>query len=370
MIDTRVFGDPTACQSAATSLAAVRTTVDGVADEAIAVAQEAPQCWEGLSGEGFADQVKRAGTRLDDLATQVDAVRLALTEFGHSLAAVRSGIADARGDASAAGLPVVAEAIREPARPSPDADAQTITAYNHKVAVYNECFTAVSGQREKERTAHSVLTTALEGARDLGPVEWFLAKLGFAPKAGSNQTQLALFGVSQGLKYSGWAAKLLRSNSIRFAPRWPNGRFRTIADLSLWDRLWAGRSGKSWVGQPYQASTAARWATAGKWVGRAGTVVAFATSTWGQWSADADDPSLSTGARVARATTVGATTAAGGWAGAWAGAQLGAAVGSLGGPVGAAVGGIVGGVIGGFVGSSAGQAVGDWLKDSVGSWFG
>ena len=370
MIDTRVFGDPTACQSVASSLGTLKTTVDDVADEAIAVAQEAPQSWEGLAGEGFADQVKRAGTRLDDLAGQVDAVRLALTEFGHSLAAVSSGIADARADASAGGLPVTADAIREPARPSADADAATITAYNHKVEVYNGCFTAVSGERDKERTAHSVLTDALTSARDVGPVEWFLATLGFAPKAGSHQSQLALFGVSQGLKYSGWAAKLLRSTSIRFAPRWPNGRFRSVADLSVWQRMWAGRSGKSWVGQPYQGSTAARWATAGKWVGRAGTVVAFAASSWNQWSADADDPSLSTGAKVARATTVGATTAAGGWAGAWAGAQVGAAVGSLGGPVGAAVGGIVGGVIGGFVGSSLGQAAGDWLKDSVGSWFG
>ena len=368
MIDTRVHGDPAACEAAATSLAGIKRTVDGVADDVVAVSRDAADDWDGVSGASFADRVRQAGTKLDDLATEVDQVRLALSDFSHALASVRSGIADARADAAAAGLSLTTDGIQPPPRPAPDADGATVAAYNHKVNAYNACVTTVIGQRESEGAAHAALTSAL-AARSTGPVEWFLAKLGFVPRDGSNVSDLVLFGTAQGLKYSGWAAKLLRATDIRFAPRWPSGRFRPIGDMSVWQRMWAGRSGSSWVGQPYQAATAARWATFGKWAGRAGTVVSFATSAWGQWSEDADDPSMETGERVARATTVGVTTAAGGWAGAWAGAQVGAAVGSLGGPVGAAVGGIVGGVIGGVIGSGVGEAVGDWAKDTIGSWF-
>nr|WP_300149986.1 hypothetical protein [Propionicimonas sp.] len=373
MIDTRVFGDPAACLATADSLAGVKSTVETTADDVIGVARSVPDGWEGLAGEAFAEQVKQAGTKLDDLASQVDEVRLALTDFGHALAAVRSGIADARGAASAAGLPLTADAIREPHRPADETDAAAVTAYNRKVAVYNACVTTVADRRDQEDAAHSALTSALSAARHTGPVEWFLATLGFIPRSGSDGGDLALFGAAQGLKYSGWAARLLRSGNIRFTPRLPNGQFRTVGDMSVWQRMWAGRTASNWVGKPYQGASAARWATVGKWAGRAGTVVAFAASAWGQWSADADDPSLNTGAKVARAATVGAATAAGGWAGAWAGAQVGAAIGTLGGPVGAAVGGIVGGVIGGVIGSGVGQAAGDWLKgaigDTIGSWF-
>lgn len=374
MIDTRVFGDPTACVAAADSLAGIKSTVEETADDVIGVARDVGDAWEGLAGEAFAEQVTQAGRKLDNLAAQVDEVRLALTDFGYALAAVRSGIADARGNAYAAGLPVTTDAIREPTRPADETDAAAVTAYNHKVTVYNECAATVAGRRDQEDAAHSTLTSALSDARHTGPVEWFLAKLGFVPGSGSDGGDLALFGAAQGLKYSGWAAKLHRSRTIRFTPRKPNGQFRSVRDMSVWQKMWAGRKASSWVGKPYQGVSAARWATVGKWAGRAGWVVAFSTSSWGQWSADADDPSLSTGAKVARAATVGTTTALGGWAGALAGAQVGAAIGTLGGPVGAAVGGIVGGIVGGAIGSGLGQSAGDLLKgaigDAVGSWFG
>lgn len=182
---------------------------------------------------------------------------------------------------------------------------------------------------------------------------------------------LAWLGI--GAKAVGWPAKLARAFQSRFGFRWPasapgglGGQFRARSTMSLWEQAWAGRNTKSWVAKPYQAQSAARWATVGKWAGRAGTAVAFATSAWGQWSEDSANAGMSTEAKVTRAATVGATTAAVGWAGAWAGAQLGAAIGSFGGPVGAAAGGIIGGLVGGLAGSSVGQAAGDALKDAAG----
>ncbi|MDN5796652.1 MAG: hypothetical protein L0H79_12965 [Intrasporangium sp.] len=146
----------------------------------------------------------------------------------------------------------------------------------------------------------------------------------------------------------------------RWAPR-VNGRF-VPRPTGRWAAAWSMNHAGSWVADPHQAGSWAKWGTAGKWAGRAGTVTAFATSAFSQWSEDASDPNLGTTERAARATTQGATTAAGSWAGAWAGAQGGALIGAaVGGPVGA----VVGGLVGGFVGGGLGGVVGGWVGDQV-----
>lgn len=220
-----------------------------------------------------------------------------------------------------------------------------------------------SSRRARANADDQERTSAVDGGTTQGTV----------PGSGFGWVDGVLTGLTDVTEKLGWVAGMVGGSMLRFAPRWPSGtpggiggQFRNLSEMSVWQRLWAAHSEKNWVAQPFLGESAGRWATVGKWAGRAGTVVAFATSAWGQWSADSNDSTLSTESKVTRAATVGATTAAGGWAGAWAGAQLGAAIGSLGGPVGAAAGGIIGGVVGGFVGSAAGQAVGDALKDSFG----
>lgn len=80
-----------------------------------------------------------------------------------------------------------------------------------------------------------------------------------------------------------------------------------------------------------------------KRAGRAGNVLSFGISAHEQWEKDSHNPSMGDGEKVARATTRGLGSAAGGWAGGLAGAKVGAAVGArVGGPVGARVGGPVG----------------------------
>jgi uncharacterized protein YukE len=161
--------------------------------------------------------------------------------------------------------------------------------------------------------------------------------------------------------------------SGRFSPRWPagttgglGGQFRDLGDMPLWERLKAVGKDENWVAKPYVGEVRGTWESVGKWAGGAEIVLSFAEGAYGQWTSDADKSSLSTDAKVARATATGATTAAGGLAGAWAVAQLGGALGSLGGPVGAAAGVVVGGAIGGFVGSGAGEAVGHFVADDAG----
>ncbi|HEX5968520.1 MAG TPA: hypothetical protein VFY88_08590 [Intrasporangium sp.] len=163
----------------------------------------------------------------------------------------------------------------------------------------------------------------------------------------------SMSGYMQRLGIGRWAPRV----NGRFAPR-PTGR---------WAAAWSMNRPGNWVANPYQAGSWARWGTAARWAGRAGTVVSFATSAFGQWNKDASDPNMGTTERVTRAATQGATTAAGSWAGAWAGAQGGALVGAaVGGPVGA----VVGGVVGGFIGGGLGGVVGGWVGGVVGGWVG
>lgn len=151
-------------------------------------------------------------------------------------------------------------------------------------------------------------------------------------------------------------------------PRGPDGRFMTRPS-GRWARAWSMRPESNWGAKPYQAGNYAKWGTAGKWVGRAGTVLSFGTAAFGQWNHDASDPTMGTTEKAARAGTMGLTTAAGSWGGAWAGAQGGALIGAaVGGPVGAVVGGLIGGLVGGGLGGMLGDFVGQQVIGPVGDF--
>ncbi|MGO4601884.1 hypothetical protein [Terrabacter sp. 2YAF2] len=161
------------------------------------------------------------------------------------------------------------------------------------------------------------------------------------------------------------ASYLQRNHFGRWQPRgyMANGRYGYLPrPTGRWASAWSMNQARNWQANPYRAATVAKWGTASKWAGRAGTVTSFATSAFGQWKKDSADPTMGTTERVTRSATAGAVTAAGSWAGAWAGAQGGALVGAaVGGPVGA----VIGGAIGGFVGGGLGGVVGGWVSDQV-----
>jgi uncharacterized protein YukE len=172
-------------------------------------------------------------------------------------------------------------------------------------------------------------------------------------------TANAMFGTSALASY------LQRNHFGRWQPRgyMANGRYGYLPrPTGRWASAWSMNQARNWQANPYRAATVAKWGTASKWAGRAGTVTSFATSAFGQWNKDSADPTMGTTERVTRSATSGAVTAAGSWAGAWAGAQGGALIGAaVGGPVGA----VIGGAIGGFVGGGLGGVVGGWVSDQV-----
>jgi hypothetical protein len=196
---------------------------------------------------------------------------------------------------------------------------------------------------------------------------WNAGKGWFLPSDALGWPGYASWGFGKGGMAFGANVKYLQQIQIgRFAPRNALGRFVSPGDLTWWQRAAAVGEDSNWIPKSGQAGAYSRWGTAGKWAGRAGVVVGFATGAWDQWTRDEDDPSLDTTAKAGRAAWRGGLTAAGGWAGATAGAEAGAAIGSLFPGPGTVIGGVVGGIVGGVVGSGLGGSVADATVDFAG----
>lgn len=168
------------------------------------------------------------------------------------------------------------------------------------------------------------------------------------------------FGVGQS-----WMTRVQQG---RFAPRGqlPNGRYGYLPwKTSPWyTTAWRAAQGSNWQAKPYQSTSYSRWSTAGKWVGRGGAALGFATAGYSQYLADANDPTLSTSERVGRIGMRTAVQGTAGWGGAMLGGKVGAGIGmAVGGPVGAVIGGVAGGIIGGVIGSGIGNEVADHLVE-------
>ena len=164
-----------------------------------------------------------------------------------------------------------------------------------------------------------------------------------------------------------------RGGLARFGPRWPagspggvGGQFRPVSGMTVWQRFLAAGKEESWVTRPFQGAARGAWRGLANGARVVAAVQGFVEGSSRQWAEDADDASLSSEARQARAVSTGALTAAGSLAGASMGVQLGFAIGSFGGPLGAAAGVVVGGAIGGAAGSAAGQALGHLAADVAG----
>jgi len=377
VIDTRVYGDAAACHSAAATARTVATAVADAGSDLDGASSRSAAAWTGGASDGFRSTVGDLARDLRELEDRITPAAHALDTFADQLTVVDNDMARIRSTASAAGLTVTADGIQEPgdapadlgSDPTPaqaDAHDAAVTAYNELVTAYNSCVTQADEARGKESAAHDHLTSAMKASNGDGWLENLAEKLGFLPPDGMDGWDATAWALGLGgLGFGAGTTTMLKGVLQVFQPR-VAGRWSTAAGMSFWQRLAAGTQESSWRAKSYQALTRDRWASAGKWAGRAGTVVTAATSAWDQWQDDADDPSLDTGERVDRAATKGAATAAGAWAGGEAGAWAGGAIGTAICPgVGTVIGGVAGGLIGGFVGSSAGAAVGDFINDTA-----
>lgn len=127
-----------------------------------------------------------------------------------------------------------------------------------------------------------------------------------------------------------------------------------VAPHGRWRPGWADRLNPR-IGR---ATTWRRVLPYARWTGRALPLVPGVL----QLVDDLDDPTLTTGDRIARTATTTVLEGGGGVAGGVAGAKLGAVIGTA---VAPGVGTVVGAVAGGVLGGMAGSEVGGWISDNV-----
>ena len=367
LLDLAVHGDPAACRAAATDARRVGTAVsDAAADVRRAV--DAAASWQGRGGAGFEQRAERTRRDLRDLGDRISGLERAIDDFAGELTTVKSRMAEARRVAVAGGVGVSGDSLVRPVAQDGLTPVQA-DAHDERVTAWNEAVEIAGGARTKEQEAHQRLADGVTASTGDGLVVDLLQRLGLLPPdfADGDDVGSWLFGLG-GLGFGAGVGWMVHGRLGIFQPR-VNGRFGTARGMSFWQRAWAATDPDSFHARPYAAAGRNGWATAGRWAGRAGTVVTAVSAGWNQWQADADDPSMGDVERGARATTMGATTAAGAWAGAQGGAWAGGAIGTAICPgVGTAIGGVVGGVIGGAVGGFVGSEVGQEVIDEVGDF--
>lgn len=368
-IDIEVHGDSSSVTTAATNLSDIATTLSTVASDLTTIRSDADSAWDGYRSTVFLGDVDTAKGEIETFSEKVSTFATAVENFASTMSTVEDDMAQIRSDAYMAGLTVGANSIEYPESLGYDASPEQEQERTDRLEAWRSLEERSVTVRSTETTAHDELGSAITAFLSNGVVLDLLERAGFVP-GGSGAHDISTWAFGLATSAFGWTADWWTRIKVgRYAPRGPGGRFRAVTQP--WYReAWSARQSNNWVARPGQAATRNNWMTAGKWVGRAGTVVSFGTAAWGQWQEDADDPSINTSEQVGRAATVGATTAAGGWAGAAAGAKVGAVLGTaIGGPVGTVIGGAVGGLVGGMIGAGVGEAIGDALKEPAGKFI-
>jgi hypothetical protein len=372
VLDLHVDGSAPSCRGDADHFATLADRSGAAVDALTPAIGDLRSSWSGEAATAADSRLLAVRDGLAALESSAGQARDTLRTFADQLDVVVDRMASVRARAVAAGLVVSGATVRLPSAPPDDAPATSLLRFETKTGVFADLVDDVRDARAVELQAHAALVSSLESATSDGALVRLLQGAGLLPTDGS-PAALAAFGLSGGLLALGWGSAW--STSVTNGRFLPTGRHAALNGYeSGWFRpLWMGGNAiraanpDNWVPAASSSSAFTQWRTAGTWAGRAGTAVSFGISAYDQWQEDADDPSMGTGERVARSTTMGASTAAGGWAGAWAGTQVGATIGTaVGGPIGTVVGGAVGGIVGGVIGSGVGQAAGDWLVENTG----
>ncbi len=344
--------------------------------------------WDSDAGRLFAAQVRSYCADLNRARTRFDAVAGALTGYAPRLAEAQQD-ADAALRQARAAETVIRSAPPVTGAPpvqGPELDAAqlNISAAGRRLQQAVQSRDAAALQATVTIQAQLDPAQADGGSRGTGitpPGEgrsapsgvpgWLpgvMRDLGFLPSEDRDQVNdllwaAALTGTGVGMATDWMSKAVLGIFQVRLKGRFGFGPAR----LTPWQRFTYSFEEGSWHARRNRSRIRGRWISAGQWVGRAGVGLSFAAAAMGQWSADSKDPSIDTGAQVARTAAVGASTAAGAWAGAQGGAALGGAIGTALAPgPGTVVGAAVGGIVGGFAGTVAGGWVGHEIKGEVG----
>ena len=421
-IDTHLDATPSDITASATAIGNVKSHVDSAEDDLISARKSVCEL-EGSSAIAASGSISTSVTDCENLVTDLGSYKTALDNLASALSSIKTDLQGIRDQATAGGLIVAGETVHDPATVkaasadggsgSGGAGGESDSGAAARTALYKNLETQTSDIRTRETEARQAFSDAC-------------AKIGSNPVTSTVSSTVGGYFVPD-TKGGGWVAAAK-------VTKWGIGRAKNIATVveaaglrassadvtrtfkytkyvtnhsanagrhalrgitkttdvvteaggkgtQQWRHAlsdgklsnWNPAKGMEGTVGAKAVDMARKAAPALKWAGRASNVLSFGISAHEQWEKDSHNPSMGDGEKVARATTKGLGSAAGGWAGGLAGAKVGAAAGAcIGGPVGAAVGGIVGGVVGGAIGSG----VGGWVADqankgihSIAKWF-
>jgi len=385
-----ILGDPGSIDRVAGELTAAHGTLARTRGDVSSGASGLAGSWHGPAAAAFQGHMTSEASSIDALAGVASRMagvlqRLA-AELRHAQAVAQQavGIAQAHGLVVGPDGTITAPATRLGLPPDPAQDQALAQAQ----AVMSSALSIATSARSRASGALSGLTVpqvepgvsaaaASMWAQGAAPGQpgspatfgqdlWKALRGNVMPPSTMGALGIGLWGTGRGLwafgKVASWETKVSLG---RFAPRNALGQFTSL-DAPWWETALRGRQGSNWVANPFMADTRNAWATAGKWGGRAGTVLAIGTAGLSQWMRDSGKH-LDTSQRVGRTVYRGAVAGGAAWGGAVLGGEAGAAIGTAILPgVGTVIGGAVGGIVGGAIGSGVGNWVVDHTVDAVG----
>ena len=411
-IDTHLDATPSEITSSATAIGNIETHVDSAEDDLISARKNVAEL-DGDTALNASTAISTEVNNCEDLVSDLKSYKNALTNFATAMGKVKTDLEGLRSRATNGGLTVNGERIEQPtdsfpmgADPNNSAEVRAFGEEQEKLTLYKTLETDTSHIRDRETEARQAFADACTRITDGHPVTQAVAgTVGgfFAPntknggwRAAAGVGTWAISRVGNGVKMA--EAIGLRASGATVTRKVVVGHKENVrthdinkGDLSRkvkmkreftteaegkgtkqWRYAFKDRKLSNWsVPKGAEGTKAAKAvdmarkvgsSKALKYAGRAGTAVSFGVDAYQQWEKDSHNPSIGTGEKVARATTAGAVSAAGGWAGAQAGAAVGACVG---GPVGA----VVGGAVGAAIGSGVGKKVADGANSLIHKWW-
>lgn len=356
------------------SLQTLRTNLDGWIESANRARTSALGAWQGEAADAFDARARKIDEGIQEVLSALDTYLNAVTTFHGSASSVKDSLQQIKDEALAAGLMVAGDIVYEPRPPQfigpPGASYPTaeesplVAAYERQKSVYLSLQGRVDEARSSEAQAHNALQRGCDQASAPSGWDFAWAALGIPTTVGA--------GFFFAAKLAPDAADLTGTAALqrfgRFAYR-EGGKYATLPP-GLLAQLAATRTVTNWQNLPNATSSQRWWVGFGKgakgFASRATVPVTLLFAGWDawqsgseQWERDSHDPTLSTSARVSRASIEGVSDVflptLGGTLGAAGGAIAGATIGSVVPIVGTAVGGVIGGIVGGFLGGWAGQ---------------
>ena len=388
-IDTHLDATPSEITSSATAIGNIETHVDSAEDDLISARRSANEL-EGEAALSVSNSIDSAVSNCEDLVSDLKSYKNALTDFATAMSNVKADLEGIRSRATNGGLTVSGERIEKPtdsfpmgADPNNSAEVRAFGEEQEKLTLYKTLETDTSHIRDRETEARQAFADACTRITDGHPVTQAVVNtVGgiFAPDT-KNGGWRAAAGVgtwavsrvddgvkmveARGLRASGanvtrtvGGKKVVFEAGGKGTRQWRHAL--NDAELSNWS-VPKGAEGTK-AAKAVDMARKVGSSKAMKYASKAGTAVSFGVDAYQQWEKDSHNPSIGTVEKVARATTAGAGSAAGGWVGAQAGAAVGACVG---GPVGA----VVGGAVGAAIGSGVGKWGADWFNNAThGLW--